>query len=178
MDGTLRNYLPLTGAEAGALCETLRILKLSIVWYGTRDHSWERLARFTATDIAPFLRNTSAMIEGKLRVVRRRRSPELSLLTIARLLFHHWTGWYTGYAWVDDELLREIGREVKEFLRLTENPCPETDDPLFAVLHSIWESVNRLGSLAPSGRPREELRFFGCEDYGKCGPWPEVRRSA
>lgn len=178
MEKTVDRYFRVTAAEAGTLSDALQIVDLSVVWHGTRDRSWERFTDFIRRDGKNELDQAVGLIHDKLRRSAARTAPPSRCLAFVRSVFFQNTGVCLGGVWLSAKLLTRILAACEEFLCLADRGSAASHEELGSLRVKAFEAHLELCSVLPAGKPRSQLCFFGCEDYGKTKALSEVLRSA
>jgi hypothetical protein len=165
----MTRYIPLTLSELAQINDSLRIMELSLVWYGTREHSFAKLSQFVSQERAAVLDTLMGILQATLERNGMSSWPtrvDLWLRGARRVVFQVF-GVYPGKVWVEDTLLREVLAASADFLNQTSRRSSPADDELAQLKHHIASLHAAASAIAPAGRPRASLRFFGCESYGK-----------
>jgi hypothetical protein len=165
----MTRYIPLTLSELAQINDSLRIMELSLVWYGTREHSFAKLSQFVSQERAAVLDTLMGILQATLERNGMSSWPtraDLWLRGARRVVFQVF-GVYPGKVWVEDTLLREVLAACADFLNQTSRRSSPADDELAQLKHHIASLHAAASAIAPAGRPRASLRFFGCESYGK-----------
>lgn len=172
------DYIPLTVSEAALVNDSLRIMELSLLWYGTREHSWERFSKFVVEEGANAISNARAMITAKMhrRVRPLRYMGLLCWYGIMKRIFFQLTGIAFGRFWVRNDLCSEIAEVTTRFLTLSSRDCCPADEELASLKREVSIRHALMSGVLPVGSPRSRLRFYGCEDYGKIASSEQIDR--
>jgi hypothetical protein len=168
MEATMTMGRSLSISEVRIINDCLRSIELSLIWFGTRHHSWTDLHGFFLAEGKGIIGRALTLVgpfpQGPEPHEARRQSNWGA--TIKRLVFQL-TGVYPGRAFVDGDLLNEIHsccRDAVDRLVLSET-CNE---PLLVELKQRAAALHgRMAKVAPISSPSATLSFFGQEDYGK-----------
>jgi hypothetical protein len=169
LETAMTRYIPLTLGELTQINDCLRMMELSLIWYGTREHSITKLSQFVTREGAAVLDTLMAMLQVTLeRNSTSSRPPHAALwLRGARRVLFQVVGVYPGKVWVEDCLLHGVQAACAEFLNQTSRSSCPADADLAQLKHRIASLHAAASAIVPAGRPRSSLRFFGCESYGK-----------
>jgi hypothetical protein len=169
LETAMRRYIPLTLSELAQINDCLRIMELSLLWYGTREHSIAKLSQFVSQEGAAVLDTLMGMLQGTLERDGTSSWPtrtDLWLRGARRVVFQVF-GVYPGKVWMEETLLRGVQAACADFLNQTSRCSSPADDELAQLKHRIASLHAAASAIAPAGTPRSSLRFFGCESYGK-----------
>jgi hypothetical protein len=165
----MTRYVPLTLSELAQINDSLRIMELSLVWYGTREHSFAKLSQFVSQEGAAVLDRLMGTLQATLErngTSSRPTHTDLWLRGARRVVFQVF-GVYPGRVWVEETVLRGVAAACADFLKQTSRCSSPADDELAELKHRIASLHAAASAIAPAGRPRSSLRFFGCESYGR-----------
>lgn len=165
----MTRYIPLTLDELAQINDCLRVMELSLLCYGTREHSIARLSQFVSQEGGAALDTLMGVLQGTLQrnatsSWRTRIDPWLR--GVRRVVFQV-CGVYPGKVWAEESLLRGVQAACADFLNKTSRDSCPADDDLAHLKHRVASLHATASAIAPAGRPRSSLRFFGCESYGK-----------
>jgi hypothetical protein len=169
LETAMTRYIPLTLSEVAQINDCLRIMELSLLWYGTREPSIAKLAQFVSQERAAVFDSLTGLLQARLERNGTSSRPARAgvwLRRVRRVVFQA-IGVYPGKVWVEETLLREVLAACVDFLDQTSRRSPPADDELARLKHRIAALHAAASAIVPAGRPRSSLHFFGCKSYGK-----------